>query len=269
MTQPAIDGLELLGHLPSVRVHTPPLLFVHGAFAGAWCWEEHFLPWFAAHGFAAHALSLRGHGASHGGEALQSLAIADYVEDIATAVDRLAAAPVLIGHSMGGFVVQKYLETHEVPAAALLAPVPPNGLLGPSASLAMWEPGLFWEIGKSRSNGGPWGSVETMRRALLPDDVPAAVAAPYLARMNGESLTAMMDMSGGDLVDIRRVGPVPLLLLGGAEDRLIPPAYIRSAARAYGVEADILPGIAHGMMLGPGWETVARRLHDWLIGLGL
>jgi non-heme chloroperoxidase len=22
-----------------------PLLFVHGAFAGAWCWSRHFLPY--------------------------------------------------------------------------------------------------------------------------------------------------------------------------------------------------------------------------------
>lgn len=24
-----------------------PLLFVHGAFIGAWCWDEHFLKYFA------------------------------------------------------------------------------------------------------------------------------------------------------------------------------------------------------------------------------
>ena len=264
-----VGGLEVLSRRPDVRVHPRPLLFVHGAFGGAWCWEEHFLPGFAAQGFAAYALSLRGHGGSAGAEDLQSWSITDYVDDVAEVVAALPDSPVLIGHSMGGFVVQKYLEARDAPAAVLMAPVPPSGLLGPSASLAVWEPGLLWGVGKAQTLGGPWASVETMRRALLSDDVPHEVAAPYLARMTGESMVAVMDMSGRDLVDVRLVGPVPLLVLGGREDRLIPPAYVRSAGRSYGVEAEILPGLAHGMMLVPGWEAVAARIRDWLIGLAL
>ncbi len=42
----------------------PPLLFIHGAWHGAWCWDEHFLDFFANNGFHAVALSLRGHGNS-------------------------------------------------------------------------------------------------------------------------------------------------------------------------------------------------------------
>ena len=39
----------------------PPLLFLHGSAHAAWCWAEHFLPHFAAAGYDAYALSLRGH----------------------------------------------------------------------------------------------------------------------------------------------------------------------------------------------------------------
>ena len=42
------------------------LLFVHGINVGAWVWEDHFLSYFAAAGFDAHALSFRGHGGSGG-----------------------------------------------------------------------------------------------------------------------------------------------------------------------------------------------------------
>jgi non-heme chloroperoxidase len=37
---------------------------------------------------------------------------------------------VLIGHSMGGMVLQKYLEKREAPAVVLMSSVPPQGLLG-------------------------------------------------------------------------------------------------------------------------------------------
>ena len=124
-----VNQLEVLSCEPQTRRHATPLLFVHGAFAGAWVWDEHFLPWFAAQGYSAHAVSLRGHGGSAGHERIDWYSIHDYVEDVAEVVADLAAAPVLIGHSMGGFVVQKYLERHAVPAAVLMCSVPPQGLV--------------------------------------------------------------------------------------------------------------------------------------------
>ena len=44
--------LEVLSRLPADASRQTPLLFVHGAFTGAWCWEEHFLPFFADAGYA-------------------------------------------------------------------------------------------------------------------------------------------------------------------------------------------------------------------------
>ncbi|MFS8016801.1 putative alpha/Beta hydrolase [Helianthus anomalus] len=36
----------------------PPLVFVHGSFHAAWCWSEHWLPFFSENGFDSYALSL-------------------------------------------------------------------------------------------------------------------------------------------------------------------------------------------------------------------
>jgi hypothetical protein len=33
------------------KAHPTPLLFVHGACHAAWCWDEHFLDFFADNGF--------------------------------------------------------------------------------------------------------------------------------------------------------------------------------------------------------------------------
>ena len=49
------------------------------------------------------------------------ISIADYVDDVAAVIDWLGEKPVLIGHSMGGFIIQKYLERHTVPAACCSA----------------------------------------------------------------------------------------------------------------------------------------------------
>ncbi len=124
--------LETISRQPPAHARPTPLLFVHGLWTGLWCWTEHFLDYFAAHGYAAHALSLRGHGNSEGRERLRWIRLSEYVDDLAQVAAQLPSAPVVIGHSNGGAVVQKYLETHDAPAGVLMASVPPAGAI-PSA----------------------------------------------------------------------------------------------------------------------------------------
>ena len=54
-----MPDLEIFSHSPAKPTKPVPLLFVHGAFCGAWIWAEKFLPWFAARGYEAHAISLQ------------------------------------------------------------------------------------------------------------------------------------------------------------------------------------------------------------------
>src|SRR4029077_17567064 len=109
---PAVcDMLEVIDKGCVSDAHPAPLLFVHGAWHAAWCWDEYFLTFFADRGYRALAVSFRGHGSSPAPK-LRTCSIADYVEDVSVVADSLPRRPVVIGHSMGGFVVQKYLETH-------------------------------------------------------------------------------------------------------------------------------------------------------------
>jgi pimeloyl-ACP methyl ester carboxylesterase len=267
----AIDtaGLELISRRPAGALRSAPLLFVHGAFAGAWCWDEHFLPWFAKRGYEAHAVSLRGHGGSAGREGLDGFSIADYADDVAAVADRLARPPILVGHSMGGFVVQKYLERRKAAGTVLMASVPPRGLAGPGLSLAVWNPVAALSMGSVHALGQAWGSPEVMQAALFSSLLSAEEAMRCLARMGPESTRAMLDMYGGDLPDPRRAGRDPMLVMGAAEDALIPEAFVRATARSYGVEPHILDGIGHLMMLDAAWEATAGCLLDWLRQNGL
>jgi alpha-beta hydrolase superfamily lysophospholipase len=62
----------------------PPILFVHGLWHRAWCWEEHFVPWFQQRGYEARAITLRRHDQRHA-PGLRTMRIRDYVEDVAAA----------------------------------------------------------------------------------------------------------------------------------------------------------------------------------------
>jgi non-heme chloroperoxidase len=258
------DGIELLTRRAAGAARETPLLFVHGAFAGAWCWDEHFLPWFAKRGYDAHAVSLRGHGGSAGRDRLDASSIADYVDDLADAMEALRAPPVLIGHSMGGFVVQKYLERGEAAGAVLMASVPPRGLAGPGLSLAIWNPAAALGIGSIQALGQSWGSPSVMQGALFSDALDAGQAMRYLARMGPESTRAMLDMYGGDLADPGKRSRCPMLVMGAADDALIPDIFVRATARSYGAPLRVVDGIGHLMMLDGAWPRAADSLLGWL-----
>lgn len=259
--------LEHIERQPAGAAHAVPLLFVHGAYTGAWCWDEHFLPFFARHGYAAHAVSLSGHGGSDGREVLDSLKLDDYVADVAEAIRRLPTPPVLIGHSMGGLVVQKYLEQAAVPAAALLCSVPPHGL-APSAMQMMWQdPSLLQTLNAILTGSQP--SRARLRDALFNQPPDNARLARYARHFQPESMRALWDMTAFNLPQLHRMHRVPLLILGAAQDRLILPADVVATGLALGQPAEILPELGHAVMLERGWEAVATRILSWLETLPL
>ena len=264
MTRIDLERLELITRRPSEPAHPTPLLFIHGAFAGAWCWDEHFLPWFAERGYSAHALSLRGHGASDGRGALNDSSIADYVDDVVQAIERLPAPPLLIGHSMGGFVVQKYLEREEAAGAVLMASVPPRGLSGPSLSMAIWNPAAAFGMSSIQAFGQSWGSPAAMQDALFSSSLGADKALRHVARMGPESTQAMLDMFGGDMPNPGAMRRCPMFVMGATDDVLIPSAFVRATARSYDAPLQFLDGIGHLMMLDMAWQAAADSLLDWM-----
>ena len=119
--------IELLSRIPDQIRHETPILFVHGAWHGAWCWQPHFMPYFADQGYAVYAVSLRGHGNSDGRSSVRWHRIKDYVEDLGNAVARMPRRPVLVGHSMGGLGRKSSRNVARRPARAGDAPPRPAG----------------------------------------------------------------------------------------------------------------------------------------------
>lgn len=255
--------------MPAQTPRAAPLLFVHGGYTGAWCWDDYFLPYFAERGYHACALSLRGHGTSHGREALDAAGISDYVADVAVIARRFEHAPVLIGHSMGATVVQRCLRQLEAAAAVLVAPVPPEGLMGPALALAARDPSLFGEINLMQHAHPGFATVDGLRRAVFSRQMPDDVVLRHFSRMQPESQRALFDLSWPQYFFIGRPTALPVMVLGAQQDNFFPPPVVEATARYYGVKAEIFPDTAHSIMLESGWQVVAERIVEWLASHGL
>ena len=260
--------LEVITQEPQSDARPTPVLFVHGMWHAAWCWAEHFLPYFAEHGYASHALSLRGHGSSEGRERLRWTSLTDYVADVIQVAGQLPAPPVLVGHSMGGMVVQKYLESHQAPAAVLLGSAPPKGLIPATLRFARRHPLAFLKSSLTLSMFPVIGTPSLCREFLFSEGIGEEDLAAYFARMQDEAFRAYVDMMLLSLPRPERV-KTPLLVLGAANDKAISPCEVEATARTYGTPAEIFPDMAHDMMLEASWQAVADRMLGWLDELGL
>lgn len=256
--------LEVIDKGGDSATHATPLLFVHGAFHGAWCWDDHFLDYFADRGYRVLALNLRGHGGSPSPAPINECCVHDYVQDVRTVAEGLPTAPVVIGHSMGGFVVQKYLAMHDAPAAVLVASAPPTGIAPATVRVALrhWRDSL-----RTRSFSRPLDffaapgvSRATFYTSVTPDEIVDAGT----SRLSPESTRVLYrDLLYRHPARPKRV-TAPVLVLGAELDGFFTPREVAATARAYRTTPVMFPGMGHNMMLELGWEAVADSIDRWL-----
>ena len=196
----------------------PPLLFVHGAAHGAWCWADHFLGFLADRGFDAYALSLRGHGKSGGRERLRWTSLADYVDDVERVAAGLPREPVVVGHS----IAAQYLARRRPAAAGLLAPAPPGGMPRQWARLSFDNPWLTLEMLLTLEAGKMFSTPARARKFLFSPELGEEELRRHAARLGRESIRAVLELSWLR-PDPARFGGTPLLVLGAARDYIIPP----------------------------------------------
>lgn len=264
---PLEPRLEVRSRLPATPSAKPPLLFVHGGYCDAWCWDPYFLPWFAKRGHAAHALSLRGHGDSAGRDLMWLAGLDDYAADVERVAAQLPAPPVLVGHSMGAAIVERLMATRPVRAAALMAPIPPAGLLPVAARLAAERPDTLMHLAML----DPMRLSAQVLRALEPfyfsDRVDRALLREATQHIQGESPRALLDLSLRLHWRLPERSAPPVFVLGAHGDRICRVEDVEATARHHGVAATIVDGLAHMLMLEPAWRSVADPLGDWLDGL--
>ena len=228
------------------------ILFVHGMAHGAWCWEEHFIPYFEKLGYNCVAFDLPGHEVQ-GSTRRISYSLGDYVNALHRVVADLEAPPVIIGHSMGGMILQKFLQKGSCKKAILLASVPPSGVLMASLRVLTKFPGAIPYLFQLNLLG-----VFKKYPQLMFNDKELCVR--YSPKMCSESILAYL----GLMLPFHHRTSVPILVVGGSADGLITVQEFADTAKYYKAKLEIIEGGSHDLMLDKDFAKTADAIISWL-----
>jgi len=245
-----------------------PLIFLHGIGGAARAWRQQLATF--GNRFHAIAWDMPGYGGSAPLASVSITALADALRQFIAQIG--AKSPILVGHSIGGMIVQKWLaQSPKSARAVVLAQTSP----------AFGKADGDWQTSFIAARLGPLDRGETMRslapslvKELVgddPDPKGMEVARECMASVPEASYRAMMlALIGFDQRSTLKDISVPTLLLSGSKDNNAPaPMMAKTATYIPSSEYIELAGVGHlanlerpdafDAALGPFLNSVTTR----------
>ena len=233
-----------LSYVAAGNPSLPSLVFLHGIGGAARAWHGQLD--FFKHRYRTIAWDMPGYGGSAPFPIVSIAALADALQDFLQLVR--AMKPILVGHSIGGMIVQQLLVKHpRIASAIVLAQTSP----------AFGKPDGDWQKAFIEARLGPLDRGETLA-ALAPSLVKELVgddpdiggmelARDCMASVPEATYRAtMMSMLGFDQRNALKDIVVPTLLLSGSKDKNAPaPMMAKMATYVPSARYIELEGVGH------------------------
>ncbi|TXK52660.1 alpha/beta hydrolase [Pontibacter qinzhouensis] len=247
------------------------IIFVHGMFQNPKSWTK-WIEFFSERGYNCLAPAWPYHEGepsalrANAPDGLGNLSL----DEVVTTVERLVleqeTKPIVIGHSVGGLVVQLLANRGYLEAGVAINSVAPNAMLD-----------FDWSFFKNsavianplKGDEPIYMDLETFKTAFANTLSDEEVAIAYEQFATHDSRNVLRDCMGGSgKIDLSLSHP-PLLLLAGEKDQIIPPTLVEKNAKAYEDEGGVISfkefaGRSHFICGEPGWEEVASYTIEWL-----
>ncbi|GFH46918.1 hypothetical protein CTEN210_03392 [Chaetoceros tenuissimus] len=296
------NPLLKLNPFTSMEKKKQPLLFIHGSFHASWCWEKHFMPYFASLGYPCYAISLRGTGNTFAGEGVKKVKLSQHANDVSDFVDYIRkeegedSKPVMIAHSFGGLAIMRFLEENllsgdksckdlPISGQVSMCSVPPsgNGKLTMrylrrslrdswkvTAGLAMKKcisdealcRELFFDEDQDQEEGISDDELRQIQGFFQRDTV-ATIDLMDLAKQLPSTYTDENGRASFLQFQDDQTPVLKSLVIGATDDFIVDQMGVEELATYYGVEA-VMVESAHDVMLGSRWRNAAELIQSFL-----
>lgn len=259
-----------------------PVVLVHGL----WCLASSWRNWQAFledRGYAVVAVDWPGdpatvESARDGGGSLTGISVATVAEHVREVVALLERTPILIGHSMGGLVVEMVAGAGVAAATIAIGPAQMKGVWTlPASVIKALGPILADPRNLSRtvmlsSSQFKYIFATTLDEAEAAELYQECVPAP--AKPLFEVGTANLAPRGVTAVDTAQPERGPMLLFAGENDTVTPypiveAAYKRQKKNPHPTELVEIVGAGHSFVVDHNWSDLAERSIEFLARHGL
>jgi pimeloyl-ACP methyl ester carboxylesterase len=258
--------------------HQPPITFIHGAWLSARSWEN-FSEFFEARGYDVSApewprkegdvAELR-----ESTDEIKGLGLDEIVDHYEEQIQGLDEAPVLIGHSFGGLIVELLLDRGLGKAGVAMSPAPPKGILVlpfsslKAASPALAHPSRWHGIVPLTLEEFTFGFVNTFT-AEAATEAYERYAVPETGQIFYEAGFANFHLHPPTEVHFKRDDRAPLLIVGAEKDNTVPASLAKKQFEKYeksDAQTDYIEfaGRPHLMMAADGWDEIAQQIEGWI-----
>lgn len=211
----------------------------------------------------------------HAPESYAEIGFKQIVDHYEKLVIDLEHAPILIGHSFGGLVVQALLDRGLGCCGVAIASAPIKGIWTlPYSTMRVVTPQLLTMHNHRCAALTPaqfhYAFMNTSSREES-FRIYQRYAVPGPDRVLPQTELANFNPFAETAVNTRRCNRAPLLLIAGSKDHLIPPRIVKANFQAYRhstavTEYKEFPGRTHFVIGQSGWEEVANFTLRWARG---
>jgi pimeloyl-ACP methyl ester carboxylesterase len=255
------------------KFNSKTIVFITGAFVSSECWND-WVTFFENKGYTcvvpswpqknAPAAALR---KRQPDERIASQRLSDLTEYFSDRIKELPEKPIVIGHSIGGLIVQLLLQRDIATAGVAIHPVAPQGVFVLSWSMlkAVWGPlGYFTSVNKSfLMSFKQWQFA--FSNGMRVEDQQAGYnrfATPESKLISRDGLTKAAHVNFKDLHQ-------PLLITSGTTDTIVPAKLNLANYKKYSVafaKVDYMEfeGRNHFVLGQPTWQEDARYILNWI-----
>ena len=250
---------------------TKTIVLIHGMFMNPLCWEK-WIPRLQSKGYKVLAPAWPGRDQpieelrrAHPDPELAKLKLGAVVDHLANFIQGLNEKPALIGHSMGGLVVQMLLQRDLAVAGAAIDPAPPAGVFTTAFSFLRAN---FPAINPFLLRAPVQMSFEQFQYAFVNTQPLGEQRAAYDRYVVPESRGVPSSSLGpAGRIDFKKPHP-PLLITAGGRDHIVPASLNRSNHKRYQgaslTDFKEFSGRDHFFVGETGWEELADYCLAWL-----
>ena len=249
------------------------IVFVHGMFVTNRCWDG-WVEYFGKRGFTCaappwplkdvSANELRAKHPDFDGEG--KIRLGDIVSFYEKYISHQSEITILIGHSMGGLIVQILLNKGLGSAGIAIDSAPPKGVLTTKLSFLKSN----WPLLNPFSGmGRPVLLTKKQFQYAFADHLDGSgLDQAYEGVVPQSKLVGLGALTSVAKIDFSKK-TTPLLVIAGERDKIIPASLNKSNYRKYSgntsrTDFTVFPRRTHYLINDEGWQEIADYILNWL-----